>query len=339
MQAFFAAGIIILAEKFALHFIAINFHERALAERLAENRLGLKALDRLSSAEPARPKKIPYGKKGHAEKPSLTSSMFFGGSGGGKSEVGGSSTPPVEKRSAELPMSAAGRQGYRRKAVASVIVDQISGAIGQVALKSSRWNQQQELGDLVSARKLAQKLFAALTSSRQSLIVQGAFSSYYPFGMALNGRQDFYPYFHTTAEAHAVFALFDKDSNGDISKREMREAVQRIYRERKALNSSLKDVGSIVRKLDYTLLFCALVIIIFIWLLILNPNNTIASLLPLATIILGFSFVFGNSAQQLFESVRRVKQSNQFYLIILVSIAHLHLLNTCIRCRGSGPHR
>jgi Ca2+-binding EF-hand superfamily protein len=37
-----------------------------------------------------------------------------------------------------------------------------------------------------------------------------------------------------------MFALFDKDSNGDISKREMREAVQRIYRERKALVSSLK---------------------------------------------------------------------------------------------------
>lgn len=39
---------------------------------------------------------------------------------------------------------------------------------------------------------------------------------------------------------HEVFALFDKDGNGDITKREMREAVQRIYRERKALIASLK---------------------------------------------------------------------------------------------------
>jgi hypothetical protein len=39
---------------------------------------------------------------------------------------------------------------------------------------------------------------------------------------------------------HAAFAIFDKDDNGDISKKEMREAVQRIYRERKDLVSSLK---------------------------------------------------------------------------------------------------
>lgn len=46
--------------------------------------------------------------------------------------------------------------------------------------------------------------------------------------------------FHSFVVQHDAFALFDKDGNGDITKREMREAVQRIYRERKALVSSLK---------------------------------------------------------------------------------------------------
>lgn len=51
------------------------------------------------------------------------------------------------------------------------------------------------------------------------------------------------------------------------------------------------------------LLCVALVIIIFLALLIFNRNNTLASLVPLASIVLGFSFIFGNSAATLFESV------------------------------------
>lgn len=66
----------------------------------------------------------------------------------------------------------------------------------------------------------------------------------------------------------------------------------------------LQDVGSAVAKLDAVLLSVALIIIIFICLLIFNRSNTIASLVPLATFIVGFSFVFGHSAQTLFESVR-----------------------------------
>lgn len=102
--------------------------------------------------------------------------------------------------------------------------------------------------------------------------------------------------------------MFDKDSNGDISKREMRDAVRRIYKERRALTASLKDVSSVVAKLDAVLLVVALMILVFICLLIFSRKNTIASLVPLATIVLGFSFIFGHSAQTLFESVRRHKR-------------------------------
>ena len=56
-------------------------------------------------------------------------------------------------------------------------------------------------------------------------------------------------------------------------------------------------------KLDAVMLSVVCLIFVFICLLIFNRKNTLASLVPLATIIVGFSFIFGHSAQTLFESV------------------------------------
>lgn len=56
-------------------------------------------------------------------------------------------------------------------------------------------------------------------------------------------------------------------------------------------------------KLDAVMLSVVALIFVFICLLIFNRKNTLASLVPLATIIVGFSFIFGHSAQTLFESV------------------------------------
>ena len=53
-------------------------------------------------------------------------------------------------------------------------------------------------------------------------------------------EEDFRPAFATEEEARIAFRVFDKDNNGDLTKREMREAVQRIYKDRKALSASLK---------------------------------------------------------------------------------------------------
>ena len=96
-----------------------------------------------------------------------------------------------------------------------------------------------------SAKKLARRLFEGLGNTRDYLV-----------------PSDFTPYFPTKADAEVAFALFDKDGNGDISKKEMRSAVQRIYRERKALKASLEDMGSAVRKLDGVMLAVCLIIIL-----------------------------------------------------------------------------
>ena len=128
----------------------------------------------------------------------------------------------------------------------------------------------------------------------------------------------------------------------------MREAVPRIYRERRSLIAGLKvslcltfrelltavlqDIDSIVAKLDWVLLSVVVAAIIFICLLIFNRNNTITSLVPLATMILGFSFIFGSSAQNLFESVSHIKSFENDGLVPWPSLctAHLYIFNPCL---------
>ncbi|KAJ7760396.1 Mechanosensitive ion channel-domain-containing protein [Mycena metata] len=300
MQALFSAGIILFFEKLFLRFVAINFHQKALADRLTENRLGLKALDRLSNAQPA-PKKTPYAKRGRR---TPSGSVDF--STLRLKERDATPEKPAEKEKPKILKRGSARKQKRRMAMASIIVDQVGGAIGQVALKNSRFNREGELNNLSSARRLARKLFGALSDvypPRSHLIVE-----------------DFHPYFHSTVEATEAFALFDKDGNGDITKKEMREAVQRIYRERKALTSSLKDVGSAVAKLDAVLVAVALILIIFLCLLIFNKSDTLTSLVPLATIILGFSFIFGNSAATLFNSLLFIFSTHTYDVGDLVMI-------------------
>lgn len=226
-----------------MRYVAINFHRKALAERLAENHLGLTALDRLSNAHPApTSKRNPYRdsvqgqavKKGHKSRFSsvdlfgmvnansglrgrghtssvdenengngASSTVSGGGSPvlgekGGKVEgeggvTGGvfsaqqspdpayrpdaktshiTTTPITEKKNRKR-----NQQKAKRGAMTSVIVDQLGGMIGSVALKDSKFNRDQ-FSSLASAGKLARKLFKTLSDvypPREHLIVEGQF--------------------------------------------------------------------------------------------------------------------------------------------------------------------
>lgn len=208
----FAAGIILLVEKLFLQFVAINFHEKALADRLAENRMGLKALDRLSNAQPSVTKKPPYDRRGtkNFTGPFGTSNDNLGMRRGHKDNLSSAEMSrmtnekgdpsPVESKSTtkkfEKNVRSVNRERKNRKAVTTVIVDQVSpyylmmvyacnsflaqlgGAIGQVVMKDSKFNKEGEIGGLYSARRLARKLFSTLTlvdPLRTHLVEEGVF--------------------------------------------------------------------------------------------------------------------------------------------------------------------
>ncbi|KAL4250143.1 hypothetical protein ABKN59_006484 [Abortiporus biennis] len=369
MQALFSASILLLAEKVTLHYIATNFHRKALSERIEENKLGLEALDRLSRA-----KALPghrrgqhghgHGKqhgsegnnnrsfsinvlgyggrnaRGHDLRLSQGNGMREGNSGGGTASTSttsspdgspdidssllGNQSPPLTAQTPGFQAQPignvggerekeSGREKERRKkkkkrsAVTSVIVDGIGGAIGQVALKDSKFNRE-GIFAIHSPKKFARKLFHALAHDKY-----GGPSDYLV-------EDDFIPYFPSKADAIAAFKLFDKDGNKNVTAKEMRNAIRRIYQERKDLTRSLKDVSHVVGILDFVLSSLAIVILIFVCLLIFNKSNTLASLVPLATIILGFSFIFGHSAQMIFESLVFIFSTHVFDVGDLVMI-------------------
>jgi hypothetical protein len=151
--------------------------------------LGLKALDRLSNVTPVRaPGATNIGGKGHRANRS-SGNLFNFGKQAQASSSGGSSPMGEKDGLSEKKAGMGAREGRakRKKAIAAVIVDQLGSAVGQVALKNSRFNRQQDYGSLESARKLAKKLFMRLNDvmpPRAHLIVD-----------------DFRPYFSSDAEA------------------------------------------------------------------------------------------------------------------------------------------
>lgn len=76
--------------------------------------------------------------------------------------------------------------------------------------------------------------------------------------------------FSSEEENEAAFQMFDKDLNGDISCEEMELACVEIGRERKAIIASLKDLDSVVSKLDDVFTFIVVVVVILVFLSLIS---------------------------------------------------------------------
>ncbi|RUO96908.1 hypothetical protein BC936DRAFT_141272, partial [Jimgerdemannia flammicorona] len=149
-----------------------------------------------------------------------------------------------------------------------------------------RGSNRADVDSVPYARKVARKLFTALSrDDRDHLVVD-----------------DFAPYFKDRAEAERAFTTFDRDANGDISKREMKSAVLSIYSERRALSNSLRDLSQAVGKLDAIFSIVSAIFVLFSTLLVFNVD-LMKLLVPLGSFMLALTFIFGNTAKNTFESI------------------------------------
>ncbi|KAG6863034.1 hypothetical protein C0991_008614, partial [Blastosporella zonata] len=113
---------------------------------------------------------------------------------------------------------------------------------------------------------------------------------------------DFYPAFTTEEAAKAAFRVFDKDDNGDISRAEIKTRLVHVYKERRFLSRSMRDVGAALKTLDQILLLFAMIVLFFISLSVfgVDVGNSLTSVYSLG---IAASFIFKNSASSVFDSI------------------------------------
>ncbi|PFH52860.1 hypothetical protein AMATHDRAFT_139083 [Amanita thiersii Skay4041] len=113
---------------------------------------------------------------------------------------------------------------------------------------------------------------------------------------------DFYPAFPDREVADAAFRVFDKDNNGDVSRAEIKTTLIKVYKERRFLARSIRDVGQALKTLDRILLFFAFVVLFFISLSVFGVNIG-KSLTSIYSIFIAASFVFKNAASSAFDAI------------------------------------
>lgn len=113
---------------------------------------------------------------------------------------------------------------------------------------------------------------------------------------------DMLPAFTVHEDAEACFAVFDKDLNGDISMEELELVCNEIHLEKKAIAASLKDLDSVVKKLDRVFVFIIFVISAIVFASIIS-NSAAAALTSTGTVILGLAWVLQATAQEFLQSI------------------------------------
>lgn len=254
-------------EKVIIQLIAISFHLRTYADRIDVNKFQIGSLVKL----------YKYSK----EKIALDDSEF---------EVDRTG-PSSGARTPRQYMSIAGKN--TRKAFNKVgdVAGKMAGDfIGKTVPQSTHPHQVilSLLSSTGGSQILARRLYRTFTNDNPEV------ETVLP--------DDLRPAFDNDDEANAAFTMFDKDMNGDISMDELEAVCVEIGRERKAITASLKDLDSVVSKLDDVFLFIVFVITILVFVSLISTSAA-GVLTSAGSAVLALSWLFSATAQEFLQSV------------------------------------
>lgn len=333
VEFFFFFTLTIAAEKILIKIISIRFHKTAYAERIGKITKALKTFDYLKDHRPkdkgtnspfafSRTPKgartpISFSMPNHGTQSSAPADML------GEQPPSGQVTPKpgffsrkthAEKRPGDSPTTvpmrnlsepttpgpntpgAASARSTRSKRTMNAAKQKASQAttLARKAMVDPTHLLTDEtvgvgldVNSPAEARRLARTLFRAYRGRhRRSYLIPS----------------DFEVAYKNPEDAKEAFEVFDSDRNGDVSMTEMKNTIVEIYKDRRFVAKSLEDTSSALSQLDLIFLFVAMIIVAFEAFAIFNVDVS-KTLTTFYTLAIGASFVFKESAQEVFDSI------------------------------------
>jgi small-conductance mechanosensitive channel len=261
--AFFVGVVLNFVEKIIIQLIAISFHLRTYADRIELNKFQIGSLAKLY--------------KFSKEKIAMEDSEFEQSGPASGARTPGRLVKEAQKNTKE----AFSKFGDMAGKVAGDFT-------GRQVVKSTHPHQvvltllSSTNGSQVLARRLYRTFAREETETVHSDDLRNAFEN--------------------DDEANAAFSMFDKDMNGDISMEELEAVCVEIGRERKAITASLKDLDSVVSKLDDVFMFLVVIITILVFVSLISTSAA-GVLTSLGSTVLALSWLFSVTAQEFLQSI------------------------------------
>lgn len=265
LVSFLVGAVLNFVEKILIQLIAISFHLRTYADRIDINKFQIGSLTKLYTFS--------------KQKIAMDDAEFEQRDDGGPS---GARTPGQALNEAKQ----AAKEGFRQFGdVAGKVAGDFT---GRTVTKSTHPTQVvlTLLGSTSGAQVLARRLYRTFAREDIETVV----------------ADDLRPAFENDEEATAAFTMFDKDMNGDISMEELEAVCVEIGRERKSITASLKDLDSVVSKLDDVFMFIVCVVVILV-LISLISTSAAGVLTSAGSAVLALSWLFSATAQEFLQSV------------------------------------
>ncbi|KAF2187034.1 mechanosensitive ion channel-like protein family [Zopfia rhizophila CBS 207.26] len=262
--AIFVGMVLNFVEKIIIQLIAISFHLRTYADRIELNKFQIGSLAKLY--------------KFSKEKIAMEDSEFEANTG----PASGARTPgQLVKEAQKNTKEAFSKFGDMAGKIAGDFT-------GRQVARSTHPHQVvlALLGSTNGSQVLARRLYRTFAREETETV----------------HSEDLKNAFENDDEADAAFSMFDKDMNGDISMEELEAVCVEIGRERKSITASLKDLDSVVSKLDDVFMFIVFVITVLVFISLVSTSAA-GVLTSAGSTVLALSWLFSATAQEFLQSV------------------------------------